>query len=276
MADHPKTILCVDDEKNILQALKRLLRTEGYRLLTATSGHAGLDLLASNAVQVVICDQRMPEMSGIDFLAQVKEDYPEIIRIVLTGYTDVDAITEAINKGHIYKFFLKPWDDHQLKIEIMQAFKHYDLIQSNRHLHQMVLEQNEELQSINAELEARVRQRTAKIEIQNKALELSRTILNHLSIPVIGISSDGIIVVANQEGQVLLARLGAFSIGSRVDTCFSHKLGLAIQQVWLSAAPQKVERWQLAPQHYNIDIVPLGGHYQGKGAVMVFKECEAA
>ena len=274
MTDYPKTVLCVDDEKNILQALKRLLRREGYRVLTATSGHAGLDLLASNAVQVVICDQRMPEMNGIDFLAQVKERFPEVIRIVLTGYTDIDAISESINKGHIYKFFLKPWDDQQLKIEIYQAFKHYELLQSNKHLHQMVLEQNEELQDINAKLEERVRQRTAKIEIQNKALELSRAILDHLSLPVIGISADGFIVLANQTGQVLLARLGAYGIGSRVDECFRLDLGRAIRQVWDTAAPQKIEGWQLPPRSYDIDLIPLGGQYKGQGAVMVFRDLE--
>ncbi len=128
------TVLCVDDEENILHSLKRLLRKEGYRLLTATSGTDGLRVLENNDVHLVVSDQRMPEMSGTEFLAKVKENYPDAIRIVLTGYTDVDSITESINKGHIYKFILKPWNDHNLKLEIKQGLEQYDLMQSNKRL----------------------------------------------------------------------------------------------------------------------------------------------
>ena len=106
MDDLRHTVLCVDDEQNILNALKRLLRKESYRLLTSTTGNGGLQLLAENDVQVVISDQRMPGMSGTAFLKQVKEGYPHVIRIMLTGYTDVDTISTSINQGHIYKFFL--------------------------------------------------------------------------------------------------------------------------------------------------------------------------
>ena len=126
------TILCVDDEQNILNALKRLLRKENYRLLTGGSGKQGLEILAENKVHVVVSDHRMPEMNGTEFLKQVRETYPNILRIILTGYTDVDTITEAINEGHIYKFFLKPWNDQNLKLEIRQALEQYDLIQANK------------------------------------------------------------------------------------------------------------------------------------------------
>ena len=130
------TVLCVDDERNILSALKRLLRKEDYRLLTGKSGQEGLEILSQNEVQVVISDQRMPEMNGIEFLKEVRKGYPNVLRIILTGYTDVDTITKAISEGHIYKFFLKPWSDHQLKLEIRQALEQYDLIQANKALHE--------------------------------------------------------------------------------------------------------------------------------------------
>ena len=139
------TVLCVDDEENILNSLKRLLRKESYKLMTARSGTEGLKLLEENDVNLVICDQRMPGMSGIDLMAQVNAEYPDVIRIVLTGYTDVDAITESINKGHIYKFLLKPWNDQNLKMEIRQALEQYELVQANKRLHEQVLEQNNEL-----------------------------------------------------------------------------------------------------------------------------------
>ncbi|TRZ51426.1 response regulator, partial [bacterium] len=124
MRNYKHTILCVDDEENILSALKRLLRNEGYRVMTAASGIEGLKVLEENDVQLVISDQRMPEMSGTDFFATVREQFPEAIRIILSGYTDVDAITESINKGHIYKLLLKPWNDQRLKLEVKQALEY--------------------------------------------------------------------------------------------------------------------------------------------------------
>jgi len=131
MKDYRHTVLCVDDEVNILRSLKRLLRKEDYRLLTASSGEQGLEILKENAVNLVISDQRMPGMSGIEFLARVKEEYPDIIRAILSGYTEVDAIMDSINRGHIYKFLLKPWNDQNLILDIRQALEHCDLIQSN-------------------------------------------------------------------------------------------------------------------------------------------------
>lgn len=128
------TVLFVDDEKNILNSLKRLLRKQDYRLLTAMSGEEGLKILAENDVHLVITDLRMPKMTGIEFLSRLRVDYPDVIRIILTGYTDVDTLIESINKGHIYKFFLKPWDDQDLKMEIRKALEQYDLMAANKHL----------------------------------------------------------------------------------------------------------------------------------------------
>ena len=111
MDKYELTVLFVDDEKSVLNSLKRLLRKEEYRILTASGGKDALKVMEKEFVSIVVSDHRMPEMSGIDFLARVKIDYPDVIRIILTGYTEVNAITESVNQGHIYKFFLKPWDE---------------------------------------------------------------------------------------------------------------------------------------------------------------------
>lgn len=113
-------ILCVDDEPHVLHALERALRHEPYRLLTAASGREGLSLLDQHTVQVVLSDQRMPKMLGTEFLNQVKLNYPEVIRMILTGYTDVPSILDAVNRCEIYRFITKPWDETQLK-EYLQA-----------------------------------------------------------------------------------------------------------------------------------------------------------
>jgi diguanylate cyclase (GGDEF)-like protein len=120
-----KVLLLLDDEPNILRALTRLLRRDGYRILTATTPQQAFTLLAENNVQVVMSDQRMPEMTGTEFFSQVKELYPETIRLVLSGYTDLKSVTDAINRGAIYRFLTKPWDDEDLRREIAEAFKGY-------------------------------------------------------------------------------------------------------------------------------------------------------
>ena len=118
-----QTLLIVDDEPNILNALSRLLRREGFQILTASSPLVAFEHLAKQPVQVILSDQRMPDMSGTEFFARVRQLYPETIRIVLTGYTDLDSVTGAINRGAIYKFLTKPWDDDQLREEIREAFR---------------------------------------------------------------------------------------------------------------------------------------------------------
>ncbi|MBX2861627.1 MAG: response regulator [Vampirovibrio sp.] len=121
--DQP-TILCVDDEPNILSALKRVLRKEGYTVLTATSGREGLALLEEHAVQLVISDQRMPEMTGAEFLKEVKDRWPQTTRVILSGYAEAEAILDAVNNGAIFKFLVKPWQDQDLKQEIRTCLAH--------------------------------------------------------------------------------------------------------------------------------------------------------
>ncbi|MBI5923669.1 MAG: EAL domain-containing protein [Betaproteobacteria bacterium] len=124
-----RVLLLVDDEANILSALKRLLRRDGYQILTAASAEEGLELLARHKVGVLLSDQRMPGMSGTEFLSRVKVMYPNIIRMILSGYTDVNSITEAINRGEVYKFLTKPWEDEPLRAALKEAFMHYETAQ---------------------------------------------------------------------------------------------------------------------------------------------------
>ncbi|MCX7165410.1 MAG: EAL domain-containing protein [Rhodocyclales bacterium] len=122
-----ETLLLVDDEAGILNSLKRLLRREGYRILTTTDPNEGLQMLATNDVQVIISDQRMPQMSGTEFLNRVKEMHPDTIRMVLSGYTDLQSITDAINKGAIWRFLTKPWEDEALRKLVREAFREHEL-----------------------------------------------------------------------------------------------------------------------------------------------------
>ena len=120
-----RTLLLVDDESGIRAALTRMLRGDGYRILTASTGAEGLEVLAVNPVQVIISDQRMPGMSGTEFLNVVKELYPDTVRIILSGYTDIEVVTESVNRGAVFKFLTKPWDDELLREQVRDAFRRH-------------------------------------------------------------------------------------------------------------------------------------------------------
>ena len=106
-----------------MSALSRMLRRDGYRILTAKRADEALDILARNDVQVILSDQRMPGASGTEFLSKVKDMYPDTIRMVLSGYTEPAAVTAAINQGAIDKFITKPWNDEELRMQIRDAFR---------------------------------------------------------------------------------------------------------------------------------------------------------
>lgn len=115
-------VLCVDDEIYVLKALKRLFIDFDYEIITASSGEEGLDVLTKiPRVHVVLSDYRMPGMNGVDFLQEVRGRHPDTICIILSGHAESDRIAAAINKGQIYKFMLKPWDDDELKLLIKDA-----------------------------------------------------------------------------------------------------------------------------------------------------------
>ena len=120
-----RTLLLIDDEPHVLSSLQRLLRQDGYRVLTACGAAQAFDMLARHQVQLVLCEQRMEEMSGTELLDKVKDMYPDTFRIILTGYTDLATVMESINRGSLYRFYTKPWDNRMLRENIRAAFRHY-------------------------------------------------------------------------------------------------------------------------------------------------------
>ena len=149
-------LLLVDDEPAILSALRRLLRPEGYTLHLAESGRAGLELLEREKVDLVISDMRMPEMDGAQFLEQVRLRWPEITRLLLTGYADISSTIDAINRGEIYRYISKPWVDSDLMLIIRGALESARLRNENQRLLELTQRQNAELTELNASLEDKV------------------------------------------------------------------------------------------------------------------------
>ena len=203
-----RTLLLVDDEENITSALVRLLRRDGYKILRANSGKEGLQLLEQTEVGVIISDQRMPEMTGVEFLSKAKELYPDTVRIVLSGYTELNSVADAINRGAVYKFLTKPWEDDLLRANVEEAFQRYEIKLENARLSRELQKANEELLHINQGLEQRVEGDTLEIMQNLNLLMVSQEILECLPVAVIGIGDDGMIAVANQMAHQLFGAGG--------------------------------------------------------------------
>lgn len=193
-----RTLLLVDDDESITSALMRSLRPDGYNILRANSAEAGLALLAQNKVGVIISDQRMPNMSGVEFLGKVKESYPDTVRIVLSGYTELSSVTDAINRGAVYKFLTKPWEDDLLRANVEEAFQRYEMKMENTRLTRELLE-------VNRGLEQRVIEKTQEVLRNLQVLKVSQEVLEELPVAVIGIGDDGIIAIANRSAHLLFS-----------------------------------------------------------------------
>lgn len=166
-------IIFVDDEENILKAIRRVLIDENFNILTAGSGAEGLEVIKANRdVGVIVSDQRMPGLSGTDFLERARKIVPQALRIVLTGYADVTAAVDAINKGGAYRYIAKPWKDDELIQILRDAAQRYSLVRENRKLAATVKKQTEEMKNWNAQLEIIVQEQT--MDIHNRNVELQK------------------------------------------------------------------------------------------------------
>ena len=203
--DYADTLLIVDDEANVLSSLARLFRRDGYNLLRAESGFQALELLAEHEVGVIISDQRMPEMTGVQFFRKARELWPNTVRIMLSGYTELSSVTDSVNEGAISKFLTKPWDDEQLRDIVREAFKLYRVSRENARLNLALREANEALIYMNQDLELRVEKKTREAMRNLNVLRVAQDILAHLPIAVFGIDTDGCLAMVNHEAESLMA-----------------------------------------------------------------------
>ena len=200
---HTPTLLLVDDEPSILSALRRLFRPHGYRILTAEGGEAGLALLASETVDLVISDMRMPGMDGAAFLQAVRERWPQVVRILLTGYADMNSTVNAINQGEIYRYISKPWNDEEMVSIVREALTRQRLEAENRHLQALTQRQNEELRLLNNSLEQKVAERTQALEEALRMLEKAHGDLKKSFLTTVQVFSGIIELRAGQTGSRL-------------------------------------------------------------------------
>jgi two-component system NtrC family sensor kinase len=225
-------ILFVDDERNVLRSLERTFLDENYDILTANSGAEGLQTLQEvSPIQVVISDYRMPEMTGVDFLRDVCKQWPDTVRIVLSGYADTASIVSAINEGEIYKFIPKPWNDDELKVTIVNALERYNLNKKNKELSEALKAKNEELERINNDLQRMIGEKTSKVQLQREVIMRAQDITYAIPVGIIGIDPEGFIVQCNLEAEKLLCKDSPDLLGNRFSEKLPEEVRLFIENI---------------------------------------------
>ena len=248
-SDTKHTILLVDDEENILNALNRVLRREGFRIFTATSGNQALLTMDKEKITLILSDCRMPGMDGIALLAEVRKRTPDTIRMMLTGYADMETSMAAINRGEVYRFITKPWNDDELKLIIKDGIHQYELVQENRYLHELTQKQNLILKDLNSNLEQKVSERTREVEMLFKELEQNFfdvvrvfTGLMELKSPYLG---------GHAKRVAALSRRLAEKIGLPTDEVLNIEVAALLQDIGTLGFPDKI----LKKKENELDIV---------------------
>ncbi|WP_238527244.1 response regulator [Methylomonas methanica] len=267
-----RTLLLVDDEPNIINALKRTLRRDGYSIFTANGAEEALDLLIDHKIALIISDQRMPKMSGVEFLRKVKELYPKTVRVVLSGFTDLESVTSAINEGAIYRFMTKPWDDELLRKNVREAFEYHEMEQENQRLTRELQHSNDLLARLNQSLEQQVMQKTREIVRNIKMLEISQEILEHLPVAILGLDEQHMIAASNLLADTLFQRYpGECLLGLQANSVLPATLLYVLQQTKDSEAAAEFNGGSLDLGNSNtmyVWISPMGELSQSKGTIV--------
>ena len=261
-----RTLLLVDDEPGILASLKRLFRRDGYHVLIANSGEEGVEILKNHSVDVIVSDQRMPVMTGVDFLRRAKVICPDAVRIMLSGYTELQYITDAINEGSIYKFLTKPWDDQQLRDRILGAFQFKEMADENRILSLRIQTANHELATANRQLTDILERKNHQINRDEISLNITREVLQNIPVPVLGIDEDGMIAFTNSASELLFGGKNAL-LGVDVDDvlpCFSQIVANVKEGANFSLG--------LPNFYYKVNWREMGVSSRSKGKLLIFFE----
>ena len=275
------TMLFVDDEANILSSLKRLFRPYGYRILTAESGAQGLEIMEREAVHLVVSDMRMPEMNGAQFLEKVRIKWPETVRMLLTGHTEIGATIDAINKGQIYRYLSKPWQDSDIIPTIRHALHQQMLEREKQRLEELTHKQNEQLKDLNANLEKKVEVRTEEVRQTMGLLEVAHNNLKKSFVTSIQVFSN---LIELREGDTAghSRRVAALS------RTLAQRMGMSdaeVQDVFIAALLHDVGKIGLPDRLFEKPFMNLTGEeraevikhpVKGQIALMALEQLHAA
>lgn len=263
-------ILIVDDEPNILNSLERLLEEDGYVVHRATGGQEGLAVLEQiPAIGVVLSDQRMPQMTGIEFLRLVKSNYNSKIRMILSGYSELQTLTEAINEGSIFKFVCKPWDDELLLKTINEAFEYYELLEKNRRLSQELVDTNHKLEQLNCELEARINEKTHNLMLHIASLKVHHETLEYFPFGVIGLDRDLFVVLENAKARTLLSCSGTSTLGLHVSRALKTEFQDILPEINRMLHGSDILSMELKHDQISLQIHCLGSSLESPGLLLI-------
>lgn len=250
-----------------MTALEGLLGRDGYRVLTARSARDALELLAKYPIGVIISDQCMPEMTGVEFFKRVKELHPETVRIVLSDQTELQAVTDAINEGAVYKFLVKPWEGEWLRATVRGAFRHQELAWENEHLSGELKAANAQLSGVNQKLQQLLSEKSRQMQQDEISLIVAQESLHHMPLAVVGVDDDGMVAFANARAEAMFGN-GVPLLGSLVgETPLAGCL--------TGAAVGKTEVAEAAGQRFNVLCEPLGNFSSARGRLLVLVPQEA-
>ncbi len=258
-----RSLLLVEDKERTLSALERLLSREHYTIFTAIDAKQGFELLARNNVDVIIANQRMPGLSGVEFLRRVKTLHPESVRMVLSERSDLQVMTEAINEGAIHKFITKPWDDAVLRANIEEAFSSREMADENRLLQHEVDTANNELAQLNEQLKQLLAAKELQVKRDEISLDIAQEVLQYLPWPIIGIDNENMIAFANAAADSLCAEHAPL-ITSFAEESLPSKLVEALAQ--FPVVPDKVTINDIS---FRLRCTRMGGHSRSKGILMM-------
>lgn len=256
-------LLLVDDEENVLHSLQRLLRKDGYVLHLANSVKQAFETLASQPVHVVLSDQRMPDQSGTEFLSKVKDLYPTTVRLMLSGYTEVSSVTDAINQGAIYKFLTKPWDEGQLRANIREAFQRYRIEAENIRLHRQVEEMNAELLQLNHVLEQQLYERNRRIDRDVSVVGVMQEMMDHVPLGLVGVDSEAEVICFNARANELLGNL-AEQLPAELTAWVQDKLFEGVY-------PDSPTAFLIHGNAVQIEIKPMGQRSSSSGCLLLLQ-----
>jgi len=263
-------ILIVDDEPNILNSLSRLLDEENYVVYRATSGQEGLSILESTpSIGVVLSDQRMPQMTGIEFLRAAKEKFTFKVRMILSGYSELQTLTEAINEGSIFKFICKPWDDDLLLKAINEAFEYYELSERNRMLSEELIKTNRQLERLNSELESKVNEKTHNLQLHIASLRVHQEALEHFPFGVLALDNDLSVVLENARSKSTLTRTENSSLGLHIADALKEEYKEAIEASQRTICHDANPVMELQYEDNHLQIHRLGSATNSIGLLLI-------
>ena len=264
-------ILIVDDEVNILNSLERLLEEQDDLIIhRANSGPEGLTVIDRHPeIGVVLSDQRMPNMNGTEFLKQVKQGHQNVVRMILSGYSDLTTITQAINEGSIFKFVTKPWEEDLLLKTIAEAFNYFELSAKNRQLTAELQTSNQKLAQFNSRLEQRVLEKTRNLELHIASLKLYHDAIEYFPFGMIGIDNAEMIVFENRVARRTLSANQTSLLGLRLQSAFTGEWTALSEAAHRFIRLPNKKTIQLIINNQTISMFRLGSEISSIGALIL-------